>query len=68
MKTIDEAVEYAAQYLPIGYTVNISIEKEGWGVTLELENDKGWRIDSVDEENIKEAILSAVGLAKEKAQ
>jgi sensor histidine kinase YesM len=68
VKTIDEAIEYAAQHLPTGYTVNISIEKEGWGVTLELENDKGWRIDSVDEENIKEAVLSAVNMAKEKAQ
>lgn len=41
MKTIDEAIEYAAQYLPEGYTVNMSIEKEGWGVTLELEDNIG---------------------------
>lgn len=63
MKTITEAMENAAQYLPRGYIIKIKIEKECY--TVELEYPHGVCIDIEGDNicsNIEEAICIALDL------
>ena len=64
-KTIDIAVERAAEHLPKGFSIKIEIEKNGYNVSLEFPD--GSEIESVDggdglRSDINEAICIANGL------
>lgn len=51
------AIDKAAQHLPSGYNVNISIERHGWGFNLELPNGETVDIDNSDiDSSIDDAI------------
>ncbi len=64
MKTLDEAVEYAAEKLPKDCIVNIRVEKHGYGVELEISTDDLCsEVLSVDGDSIAECIVNAVDMA-----
>ena len=65
MKTIDEAINYAAEHLPIGSQVEIMIEKDGYGVILITpKKRKGFHMQhSMSEESIIDDIVVATDKA-----
>ena len=62
MKTIDEAINYAAGNLPFGYTIDINIENSGYCVHLNLP-DGGSEV--ISEESIIDDIVRATDSARE---
>ena len=61
MKTIDEAVNYAAGKLPEGCQVVISIENGGYGVELHVDD----QIISLDQNSIIDGIIVATDEAED---
>ena len=59
-QTVDECIELAAENLPAGYEIRISIEKHGYGVKLDgimcnetnLDGGDGMRSDIIEGINI----------------
>lgn len=66
MKTIDEAINYAAKELPEGCILNIKIEKHGYDVELDVPaDDYTLHTISISEGDIIDDILVGVDRAKE---
>ncbi len=64
-QTIDDAIEKAAQHLPLGYVVNIEIERNGYNIELEKPDSTTQNIDGGDGicSDITEAICVANGFS-----
>jgi hypothetical protein len=60
MKTIDEAINYAAGDLPEECEINIKIENGGWSVELVMDD----KVFNIDEENILDSVVAATDQAK----
>ena len=66
MKTIDEAINYAAKNLPDDYVINILIEKDGYGVELVTPYEGIRRqVISMSEQSIIDDIIVATDTAKQ---
>lgn len=66
MKTVDEAIEYAAKNLPSGAIVNIKIERHGYGVELEVFDEDGdSQIIGLSEESMIDDIITATDSVEE---
>ncbi len=59
--TVDECIELAAEHLPAGQEVTISVEKHGYGVKLEDPKCNEFRVDGGD--GIRSDIIEAVNKA-----
>lgn len=64
-KTMDEAVEAAADHLPEGYRVIIAVERHGYGVYLEDEEGSDVPMDGGD--GMRSDVYAAIEKAKEQA-
>ncbi len=59
--TIDECIELAAEHLPEGYEILISVEKYGYGVKLEDPECNEFRMDGGD--GIRSDIIKGINQA-----
>ena len=59
--TIDECIELAAEYLPEGYEIKISVEKNGYGV--HLEDPECAEFDVNGDDGIRSDIIRAINEA-----
>lgn len=64
MKTIDEAIQYAAKNLPERASVIIKIEKDGYAVEIEaFDHDGSSQIIGVSEDSLVDDIITATDAA-----
>lgn len=59
--TIGECMELAAEHLPDGYEIKISVEKHGYGVHLENPDCEGISLDGGD--GARSDIIEGINLA-----